>query len=116
MMDSSKKFFQTFDKFLIAGLGCGVIGLCCLATGFVYTFRNPPNARPVPTQTVPGTTAFSTVTSGSATPTLSILTPTFFPTLTPGSATEASISTPVPNPDTGNGNGPTGRIAFACYV
>jgi TolB protein len=107
-MDSSKKFFQTLDKFLIAGLGCGVIGLCCLATGFVYTFRNPPNARLVPTQTAPGTTVFSTLTPVSSTP-------TFSPALTPVGATEAGVSTPVPNPNTDN-NAATGRIAFTCYI
>jgi len=114
-MDSSKKFFQKFDKFLIAGLGCGVIGLCCLATGFVYTVRNPPNARLVPTQTLAEPTIFSTLTPGPATPVESIATPTFLPTPTPVSATEAGVSTPVPNPNTDT-NAPTGRIVFTCYV
>src|SRR5512139_2793919 len=118
-MDSvpSKSFMQTFDKFMIAGLGCGVIGLCCLASAFVYTYINPPNARPVPTEIVPGTTVFSTVTPGLITPTLSIETPTLFPTLTPtsGAPTEVGISTQVPNPNT-DGGGPSGRIVFTCYV
>src|SRR5512139_281050 len=107
-MDSvpSKSFMQTFDKFMIAGLGCGVIGLCCLASAFVYTYINPPNARPAPTETVPGTTVFSTVTPGLITPTFSIETPTLLPTLTPGAPTEAGISTPAPNPNTG-GSGPS---------
>jgi TolB protein len=107
-MESSKNFFQTFDKFLIAGLGCGVIGLCCLASAFVYTFTNPPNVRTTPTETVPGTAVFSTVTPGLTTPTLS-------PTLTPVAATEVDISSPVPNPDTNNG-APSGKIVFTCYV
>jgi Tol biopolymer transport system component len=114
-MESSQKYLKTFDKFLIAGLGCGVIGLCCLATGFVYAFTNPPNARPAPTETVPGTTVFSTVTPGLMTPTLPIETPTLFPTLTPVTATETGFSTPVPNPNT-DGGGPSGKIVFTCYV
>ncbi len=112
---SSRRFIQIFDKFLIAGLAIGVISLCCLASAFAYTFANPPNARPSPTQTVPGTTVFSTVTPELVTPTLSIETPTLFPTLTPGAGTEVGISTPVPNPNADNG-APTGKIAFACYV
>jgi len=114
-MESSKKFFQTFDKFLIAGLGCGVIGLCCLASAFAYTFTNPPNARTTPTQTVPGTTVTSMVTPAPVTPTLEIATPTFFPTLTPEAPTEVGISTPGPSPNTDNGS-LTGKIAFTCYV
>jgi TolB protein len=112
---SSKRFFQTFDKFMIAGLGCGVIGLCCLASAFVYTFANPANAHPAITETLAGTTVISTVTPGPMTPTLSIETSTPFPTLTPGAPTEAGISTPVPNPDTNNSS-LAGRIVFTCYV
>jgi TolB protein len=116
-MESSQKFFQTFDKFLVAGLGCGVIGLCCLASAFVYTFTNPPNARLVPTETVPGTTTFSTMTPGLVTPTLSLETPTLSSTLTSVAATETEIATPVPNPNTSTDNGSlTGKIVFTCYV
>jgi Tol biopolymer transport system component len=116
-MDSSKKFFQTFDKFLIAGLGLGVIGLCCLASAFAYTFTNPPNARPTPTQTLLGTTVFSTATPvTSVTPTLSNATPTLFPTFTSAAPTEITVPTPASNPDSGNGGGPAGKIAFTCYV
>lgn len=121
-MDSvtSKRFFQTFDKFLIAGLGCGVIGLCCLASAFAYTFSNPPDARQTSTETLPQTTVLSSVTPslitpGTGTPTLSITTPTVFPTLSAVTATEAQIATPVPNPSTGNGD-LGGRISFTCYV
>jgi Tol biopolymer transport system component len=113
---------QTFDKFMLAGLGCGFISLCCLASAFVYTFINPPTSRQVPTQTLPGTTVFSTVAPGLSTPTLSVetptqlvTTPTFLPTLPPAATTEASISTPVPNPSTDNTD-LSGKIAFTCYV
>lgn len=111
-MDPTKKLLSTVDKFLIAGLGCGVIGLCFLAFGFIYTFRNPP--RPRPTSTPPGLTALSTATPGSVTPTLSILTPTLFPTIT---STAPGILPTVPflPPDFGN-DSPTGKIVFTCYV
>ncbi len=112
---SSRRFFRIFDKLLIAGLAIGVISLCCLASAFAYTFANPPGARPTATQTVPGTTVWSTETPSLATSTLSIETPTFFPTLTPAAPTEAGISTPVPNTNTDNG-APTGKIVFTCYV
>jgi TolB protein len=112
---SSKRFMQTFDKFMIAGLGCGVISLCCLASAFVYTFINPPNSRPAPTETAPGTTVFSTVTPGTVTSTLSLETPTLFPTLTPVAATEAEIATSVANPTADNGS-LIGKIVFTCFV
>ena len=116
-MDSvtSKRFFQTFDKFLIAGLGCGVIGLCCLASAFAYTFSNPPDARPTLTQNAPGTTALPSVTTGLATPTQSLVTSTPFPTLTPVTVTVESVPTSVPSQNS-NGNASAGRIAFTCYV
>ena len=111
-MDSPKKLFSTIDKFLLAGLGCGLIGLCVLTFGFIYTFRNPP--RPGPTDTPLGLGELSTATPASITPTLSILTPTLFPTLTP---TPPGILPTVPflPPDFGN-DSPSGRIVFTCYI
>jgi tol-pal system beta propeller repeat protein TolB len=115
-MDNSKEFYKTLDKFLIGGLGLGIIGLCCLAFGFIYTFRNPPNGRPVPTQTLSGTTVLSTVTSAAGNPTLSSENPTLFPTVTPASPTEApAVVTPQPQQGS-DGNAPTGKIVFTCYV
>jgi len=109
---SSKKFFATFDKFMFAGLGCGILALCLLGFGFVYTFRNPP--RPAPTDTPIGMTALSTTLPDDVTPTLSILNPTPFPTLT--AAPQETI--PVLPPVGGNfGNSPpTGKIVFTCFV
>ena len=111
-MDTSRKFMATFDALMIAGLGCAVVALCCLALAFLYTFQNPP--RPRPTATSLGLGAPSTLTPGSVTPTLSLLTPTPFPTLDPTIATEPGLNPPPPQ-NFGN-TPPAGRIAFTCYV
>ena len=110
--ESSKKFYATFDKFMFAGLGCGILALCLLGIGFVYTFRHPPQPRP--TDTPMALTAPVTAVPGDATATLSLITPSPFPTLTvapPG-------TTPMLPPPSGNfGNTPpTGKIVFTCYV
>jgi Tol biopolymer transport system component len=113
-MDSSKEYFQKLDKFLIAGLGCGIVGLCCLAFGFIYTFRNPPSGPPVATQPLSGTTVFATVIPDAANPTASALPeiPTVFPTLTPP---DVAVVTSAPQPGF-DGSSPTGKIVFTCYV
>ncbi len=111
-MDSPKKLLSTIDKFLLAGLGCGLIGLCVLAFGFIYTFRNPP--RPGPTSTPVGLGVPSTETPGSVIPTLSIFTPTVSPTLT--STPPALLPTvPFMPPNFGN-DAPSGKIVFTCYI
>ena len=107
-MNSSQKLFNTFDKFLFGGLGCGIVGLCLLGSAFVYTFRNPP--RPRPTDTPVGTTVLSTTPPGTAVPTESFVTASPFPTLT---------ITPQNLPTAGANFGntpPTGRIVFTCYI
>jgi Tol biopolymer transport system component len=111
-MDSSQKFFNTFDKFLFSGLGCGIIGLCLLATAFVYTFRNPP--RPRPTDTPLGFVAPSTATSDPVTSTLSFTTPSPFPTLTVTPQGTLPIL-PTAGANFGN-NPPSGKIVFTCYI
>ena len=108
-MDNSRKFMATFDRFMIASLGCALVALCCLAFGFIYTFRNPPSPRPL-TSTTPG--SLLTERPDAVTPTLSIPTPTLFPTLTP---TDIANATPIPQPNFG-GTSPGGKIAFTCYV
>ena len=114
-MEPSKKYFETIDKYLIGGVGCGVIGLFCLAFGFIYIFRHPPNDRPVPTQTFPAAGATTSVTSDSLTATLSFQTPTPFPTLTPVTSTGTSIASSQPPPNI-DGTPPTGQIVFTCFV
>ena len=109
--EPTKRFLATFDKLLIAGLGCGLIGLCLLACGFIYTFRNPPGPQPTETQLVLQPGVLATVTPDSATPTLSILTPTQLPILTPTVVEDF----PLPLPGFGEG-APSGRIVFTCYV
>ena len=111
-MDSSKKFLATFDKFLLTGLGCGLIGLCVLAAGFAYTFRNPPQPRP--TATPFGLGSLPTVMPDAVTPTLSLLSATPFPTLTviPG---ETLLPFPTSGADFGN-DAPSGKIVFTCYI
>src|SRR5512133_4070953 len=111
-MDSSQKFFNTFDKFLFGGLGCGIIGLCLLGLGFVYTFRNPP--RPRPTATPVGLTALPTTAPGSVSPTFTLLTPSPFPTL---SITPQGTLPILPTTGGSFGNTPpTGKIVFTCYI
>lgn len=107
MKDSRKSFMYLFDRFMVVGLGCSVFALCLLAVGWIYTFRNPPNARPtdIPPDGV------STLSPDSVTPTLSILNPTPFPTLT---VTPEGFE-PVPLPDN-NGAGLSGKIVFTCYI
>jgi len=111
-MDPGQKFFATFDKFLVAGLGCALIGLCVLGCGFLYTFRNPP--RPHPSSTPLGTVSLSTAMPGLLTPTLSILAPTSFPTLT---ITPEGFLPPLPTAGADFGNTPpTGKIVFTCFI
>jgi TolB protein len=110
-MNSSKKFFATFDTFLFGGLGCGVLGLCLLGVAFVYTFRNPP--QPQPTDTPAGFNALPTTQPGSVTATLSIFTASPFPTwtLTP----EGDLPVATSGANFGN-TPPAGKIVFTCYI
>jgi len=110
-MDSRKISLGTLDIFLLIGLGCGVIGLCVLALGFVYTFRNPPNAQPSATPV--DQNALTTLAPGSVTPSLTNSTATVFPTLTI-TPEDALIPSALPNP--GNSAGLQGKIVFTCYI
>src|ERR1051325_3416113 len=111
-MNSSQKLFNTFDKFLFGGLGCGIVGLCLLGSAFVYTFRNPP--RPRPTDTPVGMSALSTAMPNSVVPTESFLTPSPFPTLT---ITPQETFSVLPTAGANFGNTPPiGKIIFTCYI
>src|SRR5687767_7172780 len=106
-MESPKKFLPIFDTLLIGGLGCGVLGLCLLAGGFVYVWQNPP---------VPNSAATQVEFSGSpivspvvTTPLLDFSTPTLSPTIVP-----SLIPSPVPGSDIGSS--PSGKIVFTCFI
>src|SRR5690349_364675 len=98
MANNSQKFFNTFDKLLFGGLGCGVLGICLLGLAFVYTFRNPP--RPRPSDTPVGYTALSTptldpgISSPQSASTSTFVAPSPFPTLT--LTPEGNFPSPIP--------------------
>jgi tol-pal system beta propeller repeat protein TolB len=110
-MNTRKISFGTLDILLLIGLGCGVIGLCVLAGGFIYTFRNPPNARPSATPVAQND--LTMLPPVSITPSLTLGTPTLFPTLTI-TPEDALIPSALPNP--GNSADLQGKIVFTCYI
>lgn len=109
-MESQKKLLSVFDRFLFTGLGCAVIGLCLLACGFIYTFRNPPRPA-VATATQPVSDNLSTSTPVLITPTASFPTATTFPTFT--ATVESALASPVPH---AGDSSLKGRIVFTCYI
>ena len=114
MDSSSRKLIAIFDRFLLSGLGCGVIGLCVLMGGFIYVWQNPPSPAPTVTQTSVDNPVISTITPTS--PVSGFSTATSFPTLTPtvvGAIPTSQIPSPVP---IGNTSPPTGKIVFTCFV
>jgi len=96
-----------FDRFLFAGLGCSLIALCLLACGFIYTFRNPPGARPTATLQGPGSS--STLTPVPVFAGDPVLTATPFPTFT------ATVENFLPSPLPGT-TSLSGKIVFTCYI
>ena len=116
--ESSKKFFAIFDRFLLSGLGCGVIGLCLLTGGFIFVWQNPPSPAPTITQTPVGLSGSSTVTPTA--PISQFSTATLFPTITPTVEgvipTSLMPSVPSPVPVSGNTAPPTGKIVFTCFI
>lgn len=109
-MESQKKLLSVFDRFLYTGLGCAVIGLCLLACGFVYTFRNPPRPA-VATSTPLGLGELSTLTPVAATPTVDFGTATPFPTFT--ATVESPFASPMPH---AGDESLRGHIVFTCYI
>ena len=120
-MKPPAKFNPIFDRFLLGGLGCGLIALCFLMAGFFYIWRNPPRPGPTPAPTQFVLDGLSTVTSAStATPLFQFSTPSVFPTgvptivtPTPGAPSGTVIPSPVPQSDT---SPPSGKIVFTCYI
>jgi len=114
-MKPPEKFNPVFDRFLIGGLGCGLIVLCGLATSFLFIWRNPP--RPAATQTPLAAGDLFTITPGpSPTALFQAATPGGLPTVT---ATQAGALPSTPNPPSVgqfDDSPPTGHIVFTCFV
>ncbi len=121
-MKPPEKFNPLFDKFLLGGLGCGLIVLCLLVGGFFVIWQNPPSARSTFTPPAPG--SLSTSTPGS-TPTalFQFASPTLLPpgfatlTITPVQSGTLAPTSLIPSPVPQFGSSPpTGKIVFTCYI
>ncbi len=121
-MKSPEKFNSLFDKFLLGGLGCGLIVLCLLVGSFFIVWQNPPHARSTPTSLALGN--YSTNTPGP-TPTalFQFASPTLLPpgfatlTLTPVQSGTLAPTSRVPSPMPQFSNTPPeGKIVFTCFV
>jgi tol-pal system beta propeller repeat protein TolB len=108
-MRSSTKLLSAFDKFLLGGLGCGVLVLCGLGGWIYYIANNLPSPRSAETQVV----AIDFATSTALAPILEYPTVTLIPTLAP---TADGSLIPSPVPDFFDGSPPSGKIAFACFI
>jgi Tol biopolymer transport system component len=102
----SKKLFSTLDKFLLGGLGCGVIVLCGVVAWFAYIVQNLP---------VPFSNSTQITLAESPTPTSPVL-EFSTQTLTPLTESVPPTSIPFPVPSFGESPPPTGKIVFVCYV
>ena len=118
-MKPPAKFNPVFDKFLLGGLGCGLIVLCILMGSFLVVWQNPP-ARAASTPLDFG--SVSTITPGP-TPTalFQFATPTLLPpgfaTLTPLPLETLTSSDGIPTavPQFGD-SPPTGKIVYTCFI
>jgi tol-pal system beta propeller repeat protein TolB len=108
-MRSFSKQLSTFDKFLLGGLGCGVVVLCIIGGWIFYIANNLPGPRSAATQSA----AIDFVTATALAPLPEYLTATLIPTSAP--TVDASL-VPSPVPVFFDGAPPSGKIAFACYV
>lgn len=108
-MQPPPKFLSTFDKFLLGGLGCGLIILCALGAWIVYIAQNLPGPRAGATQLADVLIPTSTLIPDFPT---SIATPTALPTLMESFPTLI----PSPVPIFFNETPPSGKIVFVCYV
>jgi Tol biopolymer transport system component len=105
-MESKGRVISTLDKFLLGGLGCGVIILCGIVMWFVYIMRN----LPVPTSNSTQITLVDSPTPNP--PILEFSTQT----LTPLTESVPSTSIPFPVPSFGDSPPPIGKIVFTCYI
>ena len=107
-MSTPNKLLSSFDKILLGGIGCGVLGICVLAGVFSYIWINPPNQSPK---------ASPIVSLPSETPTALLLdfsTPSSLSTIEPGVFPLTVIPSPIPS-FVGN-PAPIGRIVFTCFI
>jgi tol-pal system beta propeller repeat protein TolB len=108
-MRTFNKQLSTFDKFLLGGLGCGVVVFCIIGGWIFYIANNLPGPRSAATQSA----AIDFVTATALAPFPEYLTATLIPTLAP--TVDASL-VPSPAPVFSDGVPPSGKIAFACYI
>ncbi len=122
-MRPSQKFFSNpaFDKYLVGGLGCGLIVLCVILSSFFIIWQNPPRQVPTSTQPVFEAGDPTTVTAADPSPTalLSFETPSDLPgdtqTVDPPTPGAGGIASPVPQGGYDD-SPPSGRIVFTCFV
>lgn len=108
-MGSPNKLISTFDKFIISGLGCGMIILCALIGVFYYLWQNPPLSHSTPAP-------FEASSSPTIPPTSTV--PAFdFPTATLSPTLAGGLSpTPIPSSSFGDYPLPSGQIVFTCFI
>ena len=108
-MQSSNKVLSTFDKFLLGGVGCGVVVLCVLGGWIYYIANNLPISRSAKTQVI----SIDFPTAAASAPSSESSSPTSIPTA--DSTVDGSL-VPSPVPVFFDGAPPSGKIAFVCYV
>jgi len=109
-MQTPSRLLSKFDKFLLGGLGCGLLILCALGAWFVYII----NVLPVPTSNQVTSADLPTLTPlvfNSILPTATLL-----PPLTPTLDLSLPTVIPTPLPAFFGETPPSGKIAFACYI
>lgn len=110
-MSTPNKLLSTFDKVMLGGIGCGMLGICVLAGVFSYLWVNPPNQSP-------NQTPFFNLPLEMPTPlgldfAISTLSSTIEPTLA-GIIPPTLIPSPVAS--FGGDTPPVGRIVFTCFI
>ncbi len=105
------KLLSTFDKFLLGGLGCGVIVLCVIAAWIFYigqSLTTPLQSQPTVAPALISSPTHLTInidpTPVSPTPSLTL------------EAVPQVTSIPSPLPGFFGDTPPTGKIVFVCYV